>query len=223
METIDEHLVERIEHYIEALFAPCDPALAENLRDAEAAGLPSINVSPNQGKLLYLVARISGAARILEIGTLAGYSTTWLARALPPGGTILTIELNPKNAEVAQKNLARAHLECQVEVRVGDASHTLRKMIAAGVAPFDLIFIDADKPRYVEYLHLALQVSHPGSVILADNLIRNGRVLEDPPADDLARGVRAFNDAIAKHPRLESIILPIYRGKVDGLSISRVK
>jgi predicted O-methyltransferase YrrM len=223
MEIIDEQLVERIEQYIEALFVPGDAVLAENLKDAEAAGLPSINVSPNQGKLLYLLARISGAARILEIGTLGGYSTTWLARALPPGGKIVTLELSPANAEVARKNLARAHLECQVEVRVGDAPGTLRKMIAAGEAPFDLIFIDADKPRYVEYLHLALQVSHPGSVILADNLIRNGRVLEDRPSDDLAHGVKAFNDAIAIHPRLESIILPIYRGKVDGLSISRVK
>jgi predicted O-methyltransferase YrrM len=223
MEAIDEQLLERIDRYLEALFVPPDAVLLESLKDAETAGLPSINVSPNQGKLLYLLARISRAARILEIGTLGGYSSTWLARALPAGGQLITLEIDPSYAEVARMNLARAGFGDQVEVRVGDAAGTVRKMIAAREAPFDLIFIDADKPRYVEYLHLALPLSHSGTVILADNLIRNGRVLDDQPGDELVRGVKAFNEAIAAHPRLESIILPIYRGKVDGLSISLVK
>lgn len=223
MEGIDEQLVDRVDRYLEGLFVGSDPVLEENLKDAAAAGLPAINVSPNQGKLLYLLARVLGASRILEIGTLGGYSTTWLARALTPDGRLISLELNPRFAEVARGNLARAGFDDKVEVRVGDAARSLRTMIASRESPFDLVFIDADKPRYVEYLHLALDLTHPGSVVLADNLIRNGRVLDNPPADELARGVKAFNEDIAAHPRLESIILPIYRGKLDGLSISRVK
>ncbi|PWT99923.1 MAG: O-methyltransferase [Terriglobia bacterium] len=223
MEAIDEQLVERIDRYVEDLFVREDTILAECLKDTAAAGLPSINVSPNQGKLLYLVARISRASRILELGTLGAYSTIWLARAVPAGGRVITLEVNSHNADVARKNLIRAGCGGRVEVRVGDATATLRQMIATGEPAFDLIFIDADKPRYVDYLHLSLQLAHSGSVILADNLIRNGRVLDAHPEDELVRGVKAFNEAIAAHPRLESIILPIYRSKVDGLSISLVK
>ena len=223
MEPIDEQLIDRVDRYVEALCAPQDAVLVENLESAGAAGLPTINVSPSEGKLLYLLAKISRALRILEIGTLGGYSTTWLARALPPGGKVITLELDPKNAEVAQRNLKRAGLDAQVEVRVGPAAEAMRKMAASGEAPFDLIFIDADKPGYVEYLHLAVELSRPGSLILADNLLRNGRVLEENPDDANARGVKAFNEAMAAHPRIESIILPIYRDKLDGLSISRVK
>jgi predicted O-methyltransferase YrrM len=223
MEPIDEQLIDRVDRYVEALCAPQDAVLVENLENAGAAGLPTINVSPSEGKLLYLLAKISHALRILEIGTLGGYSTTWLARALPPGGKVITLELDPKNAEVAQRNLKRARLDAQVEVRVGHAAEAMRKMAASGEAPFDLIFIDADKPGYVDYLHLAVELSRPGSLILADNLLRNGLVLEENPADANARGVKAFNEAMAAHPRLESIILPIYRDKLDGLSISRVK
>jgi predicted O-methyltransferase YrrM len=223
MEPIDEQLIDRVDRYVEALCAPQDAVLVENLESAGAAGLPTINVSPSEGKLLYLLAKISRALRILEIGTLGGYSTTWLARALPPGGKVITLELDAKNAEVAQRNLKRARLDAQVEVRVGPAAEAMRKMAASGEAPFDLIFIDADKPGYVEYLHLAVELSRPGSLILADNLLRNGLVLEENPADANARGAKAFNEAMAAHPRLESIILPIYRDKLDGLSISRVK
>jgi len=223
MEPIDEQLIDRVDRYVEALCAPQDAVLVENLESAGAAGLSTINVSPSEGKLLYLLAKISHAVRILEIGTLGGYSTTWLGRALPPGGQMITLELDPKNAEVARRNLKRARLDGQVEVRVGPAAEAMRKMAASGEAPFDLIFIDADKPGYVDYLHLAVELSRPGSLILADNLLRNGLVLEDNPADANARGVKAFNEAMAAHPRLESIILPIYRDKLDGLSISRVK
>ena len=223
MERIDEQLIDRVDRYVEALCAPQDAVLAENLKNAAAAGLPAINVSPTQGKLLYLLVKIGGARRILEIGALGGYSTTWLARALPRDGKAITLEVDPKHAEVSRRNLKLAGLDVQVEVRVGDAAESLRKMIAAGEPPFDLIFIDADKPRYAEYLRLAVEVSRSGTVILADNLLRNGRVLEENPTDTNDRGAKAFNDAMAAHPRLESIILPIYRDKLDGLSISRVK
>jgi predicted O-methyltransferase YrrM len=223
VESIDEKLAGRVDRYIEALFAPQDPVLIENLKNAGLAGLPSINVSPNEGKLLFLLAKISGAGRILEVGTLSAYSTTWLARALPPGGKVITLEVDPKHADVARKNLALAGLSGQVEVRVGNAAETMRQMAAGGESPFDLVFIDADKPRYVEYLRLALELTRSGSLILADNLIRSGRVLEAAPGDPNARGAKAFNEAMAADPRLESIILPTYRDKLDGLSISRVK
>jgi len=223
MESIDEKLIDRVDRYVEALCARQDAALVENLKNAERAGLPAINVSPNEGKLLSLLAKLSGARRILEIGTLGGYSTTWLARALPPDGKVITLEVDSKNADVARMNLKLAGVEERVEVRVGNAADTMRKMTAAHEDPFDLVFIDADKPRYPEYLKLALELTRPGSLILADNVIRNGRALEASPSDANARGVKAFNEAMAAHPRLESIILPIYRDKLDGLAISRVK
>jgi predicted O-methyltransferase YrrM len=223
MESIDEKLIDRVDRYVEALCAPQDAVLAKNLKNAEQAGLPAINVSPNEGKLLYLLAKISGARRILEIPTLGGYSTTWLARAIPPDGQLITLEVDPRNAEVARKNLRLAGRDGQVEVRVGNAAETMRQIASAGEGPFDLVFIDADKPRYVEYSRLALELTRSGSLILADNVIRNGRVLDAAPSDANARGAKDFNDAMAAHPRLESVILPIYRDKLDGLSISRVK
>jgi caffeoyl-CoA O-methyltransferase len=218
-----ETLVERIDRYIEELFVTPDPTLDQNLRDAEAAGLPPINVSANEGKLLYLIAKIARAARVLEVGTLAGYSTTWLARALPPGGKVVTLEVDPKHAAVARKNLDRSVPGVDVDVRVGPASDLLRRMIVAREPPFDIVFIDADKPSYREYLDLSLELSHPGTVILADNVIRHGGVTDAEPGDENARAAKAFNDAIAKHSRLESIILPIVRERIDGLSISIVK
>jgi len=223
MEALNEQLVERIDHYIEDLFTPEDGALSENIKDAAAAGLPAIQVSRNQGKLLYLLVKMSGAKRILEIGTLAGYSTTWLARALPPGGSVTTLEREPSYAEVARRNLERAGVAGQVEVRVGFANESLRDLIRRRVEAFDLIFLDADKAGYPEYLELALQLSHPGTVILADNVIRNGLVLEPNPQDAADRGAQAYNAAIANHPRLESIVLPVIRSRIDGLAISIVK
>src|SRR5579872_3470987 len=186
-EPIDEVLVERIDRYIEHLFVPVDAALVENLDAAAAAGLPAIQVTANQGKLLYLITKIARAVLILEIGTLGGYSTTWLARALPAGGRLITLELDPKHAEVARRNLERAGVADRVEIRIGRASESLRNMIGEGMSPFDLVFIDADKTGYVEYLGLALQLSHPGTVILADNVIRHGGVMEADPPDANAR------------------------------------
>jgi predicted O-methyltransferase YrrM len=223
MESFDEKLARRIDQYIERLFTPPDETLAQNLKDAEAAGLPSINVSANEGKLLYLIAKLARARRILEIGLLGGYSTTWLARALPGDGKLITLELEAKHAAVARKNLDRAGVGERVEIRVGGAPDSLRAMIQHDEAPFDLIFIDADKPAYVDYLNFAIQLSHPGTVILADNVIRNGRVMAEQPAEEGARGARAYNAALAAHPRLESIVLPIIRENLDGLAISIVR
>ncbi len=181
MEPVNPQLIERIDAYIEALFTPPDPALSQNLADADAAGLPAINVSPNQGRLLYLLAKIAGARRVLEIGTLGGYSTTWLARALPADGLLVTLELESRHAQVARRSLDRAALAPAIDIRVGPAADSLRDLIRAATAPFDLIFLDADKSGYVEYLNLALELSRPGTLILADNVIRHGLVLDSHP------------------------------------------
>ena len=212
-----------IDGYIESLFGGNDAALAANLADAEAAGLPLINVSANQGRLLYLLAKIARAERILEIGTLGGYSTTWLARALPASGVVVSLEVNPSHAAVARRHLERAATPARVEVKVGPAADALRSMAASREAPFDFVFIDADKPGYVRYLELVLPLSRPGTVIVADNVIRDGLVMAATPPDDNAMGARAFNAAVAAHPLLESIIVPLVRHTIDGMSISVVK
>ena len=221
-EPFDADLARRVDQYIEALLVPPDAAQEQGLRDAATAGLPDIAVSANEGKLIHLLARLVQASRILEIGTLGGFSTTWLARALPPTGRLVTLELEARHAQVARANLARAGVAERVEVRVGPAAASLRAMIAGREDPFDLVFIDADKESYPEYLDLSLQLAHPGTVILADNVIRNGRVLDASPTDGMAAGARAFNARLASHPRLDSIILPIIRDNLDGLSISVV-
>jgi predicted O-methyltransferase YrrM len=213
----------RIEKYIESLFIPRDPVLAQNLSDAAAAGLPQMQVSPNQGQLLYLLAKMSGARRVLEIGTLGGYSTTWLARALPEGGTVTSLELNRAHADVARKNVDRTGIGERVSIEVGPAEHSLQRLIDQRVPPFDLIFIDADKPGYPRYLELSLRLARPGTVILADNLIREGAVVEEGAGDANARAARTFNAILAAHARLESIIIPVLGKKVDGMSISVVK
>lgn len=223
MEPIDGDLLERIDRYVEELFAPVDPVLASNLEAARAAGLPAINVSAAQGKLLYMLARIAGARRVLELGTLGGFSTTWLARALPPGGHVVTLEADPEHARVAAGNLEGAASGVTIDVRVGDAADLLRGMIDQREPAFDLAFIDADKPRYVEYLDLVVRLSRPGTVILADNVIRHGLVIDAATDDPSAQGARAYNAAIASHPRLESIVLPLLRDQVDGLAISIVR
>jgi Predicted O-methyltransferase len=223
MNPVNPDLLRAIDRYVEDLFAPSDAFLVNNLTAAEEAGLPAINVSAAEGKLLYLLAKIAGARRVLEIGTLGGYSTTWLARALPPGGTVVSLEVDPKHAEVARRSLDGAAPGVGVDIRLGDAVESLRLMIAAGDAPFDVVFIDADKVRYVQYLDLSLQLCRSGSIVLGDNLIRHGLVLDKTTTDESARGAQAYNEAIASHPRLESIVLPLVRDKVDGLSISRVR
>jgi len=224
MQPVNEVLLEQIDQYIEGLFVPPDAALEQNLVDAQAAGLPAIAVAPGQGRMMYLLAKMANAKRILEIGTLGGYSTTLLARALPKDGKVVTLEFSPLHATVARKNLDRAGVGDLVDIRIGRATETLDKMIAAKEASFDFVFIDADKTGYVGYLHQVLQLSHSGTVILSDNLIRHGAVLPgfDSPDKD-AVAVSEFNKLIASHPRLESILLPIVKGKIDGMAISLVK
>lgn len=216
-------LIEQIDRYLEDLFVGPDPVLEANIANSRAAGLPPINVTANQGKFLYLLMRIGGAKRALEIGTLGGFSTTWLARALPEGGRLISLEFSPEHAAVARKNLAAAGLDGIVEVRVGAAADSLQAMIEAGEGPFDFVFIDADKPGYVRYLELALRMSRPGTVIVGDNIVRRGAVLEENPESAMVRGIQAFNAAVAAHPRLESVGLAMYKNTLDGMSVSRVK
>ena len=222
-ETLDRELAERVDRYIEELFVPAEPAFDLALSEARAAGLPAIQVSANEGKLLYLIAKMVRAERALEIGTLGGFSTTWLARALPANGKVVTLEIDARHAEVARRNLDRAGVGGRVDIRVGPAVESLGRMIAERETPFDVVFIDADKEGYSEYLDLSLRLTHPGSVILADNLIRGGRVLQANPSEPNAVAAKRFNAAIARHPRLESIVLPIIRENLDGLSISIVR
>ena len=212
----------RIDDYIQGLFPP-DDALLHALKTSRDNDLPEINVSPNEGRLLYMLARLSGARRILELGTLGGFSTINLARALPPGGKLLSLEYSPKHAEVARGNIEYAGLSDRVEIRVGTALDVLPQIEANGEGPFDLFFIDADKENYPAYLDWSIRLSRPGSVILSDNLIRDGVVI-DPPADNVAAQVISrFNRQIATNPRLESLILPITREYTDGLGISVVR
>ncbi|MBP6015550.1 MAG: O-methyltransferase [Candidatus Promineofilum sp.] len=212
-----------VDDYITTLFVPADPVLDAALAGSTAAGLPQIAVSPAQGKLLAVLARAMGARTILEIGTLGGYSAICLARALPPDGRLITLEYNPKHAEVARVNIARAGLAGQVEVIVGPAGETLPRLAAEGRGPFDLIFIDADKPGYCDYLQGALRLSRPGTLIIADNVVRDGRVADSTADDPLVAGVRQFNAMLAAEPRVNATILQTVGSKgYDGLAIAVV-
>jgi caffeoyl-CoA O-methyltransferase len=213
-----------VDRYIADLFAPTDDALAAVERSIEEAGMPSISVSPTEGKLLYVLALACNAGRILEIGTLAGYSTIWMARALPAGGRVITIEANPDHAEVAKNNLERAGLGERVSVRVGRALDVLPELVAEGQGPFDMIFIDADKPPYADYLRWALQLSRPGTLILADNVVRGGDVLREGATDADTAGIRRFNEALASHAEVSSIVLQSVgaRGH-DGMALAVVR
>jgi caffeoyl-CoA O-methyltransferase len=214
-------LLAEIDAYIEKLFAPPDEALEATLQESRRAGLPEIQVSPNEGKLLQLLAELVGARRILEIGTLGGYSTIHLGRALLEDGFLISLEIDERHAQVARKNVERAGLKERVEIRVGDARKLLAELAESNEGPFDLTFIDADKEGYPEYLEWALTLSRPGSLILADNTIRGGSVLD--PKDASARATREFNEKIAQDPRLSAIVLPLMRERIDGLAIARVQ
>jgi predicted O-methyltransferase YrrM len=191
-----------VDQYLCDVLVASDPALDAATAARAAAGLPSHDVSPNEGKLLHLLARMQGARAILEIGTLAGYSTIWLARALPPGGRLVTLEADPRHADLARANLARAGLAGIVDVRVGPAMETLPRLAAERAGPFDLVFIDADKRNNPGYLEWSLKLSRPGTLIVADNVVRGGTVADPTTADPDAQGVRRFNAMIAADPRL---------------------
>jgi len=215
-----EALLRRVDGYLEGLFTPPDEALEGALRRSREAGLPEIQVHRAEGRLLQLLAEISGAERILEIGLLGGYSTIHLARALPDGGSLVSLELEERHAEVARENLAAAGLADRVEVRVGPAQESLAAMVKGGEGPFDLVFIDADKEGYPAYLEWALRLSRSGTVILADNVVRGGSVLE--PRDETNRAVALFNERLAGDPRLSATVIPFLRRRLDGLAVARV-
>jgi predicted O-methyltransferase YrrM len=191
-----------VDDFIDRLLVPPDAALDGALLASTEAGLPAVNVAPNQGKLLMLLAQIHGARQILEIGTLGGYSTIWLARALPPGGRLVTLEANPKHAAIARVNIARAGLDGVVELRLGPALETLAALAAEGRGPFDLVFIDADKPNTPEYFAWALRLARRGSLIIADNVVRKGAVADPASADASVQGMRHFFAVLAAEPRV---------------------
>jgi predicted O-methyltransferase YrrM len=207
-----------VDEFLTETLLPEDPALEAALADSQAAGLPAINVAPNQGKLLMLLAQMAGARRILEIGTLGGYSTIWLGRALPADGQLVTLEYAPKHAEVARRNIARADLADRVEVKVGAALETLPTL----EGPFDFIFIDADKPAYPDYFRWSLKLARPGAVIVADNVVRQGRVA-DPKGDANALGVRQMLELAAAEPRVSAATVQTVGSKGwDGFCLMRV-
>ncbi|MEH2297228.1 O-methyltransferase [Nostoc sp.] len=212
-----------VDRYFTDLFVPPDPALDAALQTSAAAGLPPHNVSPNQGKLLLLLAQIQRARTILEIGTLGGYSTIWLARALPSDGRLITLEADPKHAEVARANIAHAGLSDIVDLRLGQALSTLPQIAAEGNSPFDLIFIDADKPNNPHYFAWALNLSRRGSLIIADNVVRNGAVIDQSSSDPSVQGVRRFNELLASEPRVSATAIQTVGSKgYDGFAIAIV-
>jgi predicted O-methyltransferase YrrM len=212
-----------VDSYIGENLVPADPVLEAALRASADAGLPPISVSPSQGKLLHVLARAQGARKILEIGTLGGYSAIWLARALPPGGSLITLEAEPRHAEVARANLARAGLADIAEVRVGPAQDTLPQLHAAGEGPFDLIFIDADKAGYPGYLSWSLRLSRPGTMIIADNVVRGGDVADSASRDVNVQGVRRFIEAMAAEPRVSATVVQTVGSKgYDGFALAVV-
>ncbi len=217
---MDSELWLKVDQYLVSQLVPVDQALDRALAASDAAGLPKINVAPNQGMLLTLLAKMCGASRILEIGTLGGYSTIWLARSLPSNGALLTLELDPHHAEVARENLQRAGFESLVEIRVGPANESLRRLIDEGSEPFDFIFIDANKEGYPEYLELSLLLSRVGTVIVADNVVRGGEVANDQSTDPLVLGVRSFFDKAVGDNRLEGTAVQTVGSKgYDGFAL----
>ncbi|WP_214370003.1 O-methyltransferase [Pseudonocardia sp. H11422] len=212
-----------VDDYITGLLVGPDPALDAALEVNARAGLPAIDVSPAQGKLLHLLARSIGARRILEIGTLGGYSTIWLARALPVDGRLITLEYSPVHAEVAASNIARADLDKVVEIRQGRALDALPGVADDIDEPFDLVFIDADKPSNADYFTWALRLTRPGSVIIVDNVVRGGRVLEADSDDAAVQGTRRFNEVLAAETRVSATEIQTVGSKGhDGFALAVV-
>jgi predicted O-methyltransferase YrrM len=212
-----------VDAYLSALFVGDDVALDRALEHSAAAGLPPIAVSPVQGKFLHLLARVRGARRILEIGTLGGYSTIWLARALPPDGALVTLEIDPEHAAVARENLAAARLGELVTIEVAPALQTLDRLVASGAQPFDMIFIDADKPNNPSYLRRALELSRPGTLIVLDNVVRGGAVADSRSRDPNVIGTRKALEMMAGDPRLQATALQTVGQKgYDGFALALV-
>ena len=212
---VDAYFVDRL--------VQTDPVLDEAIASCERAGMPPHAVAPNQGKLLQLLVQMMNARRVLELGTLAGYSTIWLARGVGPGGRVLTIEANPQHARVACNNFANAGLQTRIELREGRCVAVLDELIAAGEVPFDFIFIDADKPGNPAYLERVLKLARPGTVIVADNVVRDGAVVDDASTDANVTGVRHFFDMMADNPRISATAIQTVGSKgYDGFALARV-
>jgi predicted O-methyltransferase YrrM len=214
----------KVDAYFTELFKAEDSNLQDARHSAAAAGLPDIAISPMLGRTLHVLVRLVGARRVLEIGTLGGYSTIWMARALPDDGELLTLEYAPAHAAVARANLERAGLGAKVTIIEGDALHSLARMTESGQPPFDMVFIDADKENYVAYLDYAIRLCRPGALIIADNVVRAGRVLDPASTDTMVQGIRAFNAALSADPRIEATALQTVGAKgYDGLAMAVVK
>jgi predicted O-methyltransferase YrrM len=209
-----------VDHYISDVLELTDDALESALKESDAAGLPAIAVSVPQGKLLNQLAQLCHARRILEIGTLGGYSTIWMARALPPDGELITLEIDPKHAEVARANLERAGFGDSIEVRVGAAIEAMPKIAAENKGPFDFIFIDADKPSIPDYFTWSLRLSRPGTVIVIDNVVREGAVIDEASEDASVQGVRRLNEMLAAEPRVSATVIQTVGTKgYDGFAV----
>ncbi|MFD0314720.1 O-methyltransferase [Streptomyces flavalbus] len=212
-----------VDEYFTGHLSPDDEALRAALRDSQAAGLPEVNVTATQGKFLHLLATVQGARTVLEIGTLGGYSTIWLARALPADGRLVSLEYSPRHAEVAVRNIARAGLDKVAEVRVGPALESLPQLADENPPPFDLVFIDADKANNERYLEWALKLTSAGSLIVVDNVVRGGRVADPGSTEADVRGTRAAIELIGSHPRLDGTALQTVGAKgYDGFALARV-
>ena len=220
---MSEKLWTAVDQYTTHLLLPADAALDAALASSEAAGLPSISVSPSQGKLLMMLAQLAGAKQILEIGTLGGYSSIWLGRALAPGGRLITLEANPKHAEVARDNIARAGLAEVVEVRLGDARAGIQQLAAEGRGNFDLIFIDADKQSIPHYLEWSLKLTHRGSLIIVDNVVRDGALIDAKSDDPNVVGARRMHEMLAAEPRVSATTIQTVGSKgYDGFTLALV-
>ncbi len=212
-----------VEEYMDELLMPSDLVLDAARQASAAAGLPDIAVTPSQGKFLHLLARMRGARHILEIGTLGGYSTIWLARALPADGRLITIEADVKHCEVAQANLMRAGVGARVDLRMGDALDLLPELAAEGLEPFDFAFIDADKENTAEYFGWAVRLARPGAAIVVDNVVRDGEVADARTTDETVQGIQRFLDAVAAEPRVSATTLQTVSSKgYDGFTLALV-
>ena len=222
-DAVDQARWTEVDHYLDEVLVGSDPALDAALADVDAAGMPAISVTPTLGKLLYILARMVGARRILEVGTLGGYSTIWLARAVPARGQVVSLEIDAGNAAVAAASLQRAGVADRVDIRIGRAVDTLAALEVAGVEPFDLVFIDADKQSNPEYLAWALRLTHVGSVIIVDNVVRGGAVADSTTTDPSILGIRRMNELIAAEPRLLTTAIQTVGSKgYDGFAIALV-
>lgn len=220
---MNENIFGKVDQYISDLLAPEDQVLKDTIKSIDEEGLPQISVTPNHGKMLQVMAILSNAKKILELGTLAGYSTIWLARALPENGQLITLEVDQHHSDVARKNIENAGLSDKVDFRVGKAMEILPQLIENNEGPFDLIFIDADKPPYTEYFEYALKLSRPGTVIICDNVIREGKVLDENTSDERVKGVQRFNKMLQQNKNVTATIIQTVGVKEhDGIAIAVV-